>query len=170
MVSDCSRQEHSIGAIRIATSLSHREGIWCNSSHDGPQATAERKHTHHYASPGKGQDSDGMRKKSKSGLGPGLAGLRKGAANGRRRRDVDECWWLVKQVVPLLRMLSSCTGQAEGVGEGGASSAYPAQHRVSSVRSQTGDRESEREIGAECVRCGMARYERRYEALGAVGS
>ena len=46
---------------------------------------------------------------------PGLAGENGG--QWPETQDVDECWWLVKQAVPLLRMLSSCTGQGERCGQ-----------------------------------------------------
>lgn len=57
------------------------KGIWCNSSHDGQRATAERQHAHHhgtYLGSILGQVSRwrlACGSMSKSGLGPGLACL-----------------------------------------------------------------------------------------------
>lgn len=58
-----------------------------------------------------------------------------------------ECWWLVKQDVPLLRMLSSCTGQGERCGR--------KEEQLVLIQSSIKRRvsgSSDREIGAGCVR------------------
>lgn len=65
------------------------KGIWCNSSHDGPRATAERQHPTTIVHGILGQVSRwrlACGSMSKSGLGPGLACLGRVAAEGRRRK------------------------------------------------------------------------------------
>lgn len=70
---------------------------------------------------------------------------------------MDECWWLVKRAVPLMRILSPLQVQVrarETCGQRRSSSAYPAPlYGALSVNA-----ECEREIGVGYVRYGKARH------------